>query len=286
LKTGYSRSNRSLIYALVAVLIWSTLAILGSKLDSVPSFLLVGVALITSGTISTFKIRKWKVPSKTLLTGVGGISGYHFLIFTAYKYSPVVEANLMNYLWPLLIVLLSPIVLPEYNLEQNHIFGALIGLSGAALIITRGRIQLELVYLPGYLMAAGAAIVWALYSLMSKKLPEFPTAAVGGFCMVSGIISLFLYFLGSMYQGFYSPTRLEWIYMILLGLGPMGSAFFVWDRALKDGDPRIIGSITYLTPLLSTMWLILAGGKKLTWISGLAMFLLITGAFIGTRKKD
>jgi drug/metabolite transporter (DMT)-like permease len=74
--------------------------------------------------------------------------------------------------------------------------------------------------------------------------------------------------------------------MILLGLGPMGSAFFVWDRALKDGDPRIIGSITYLTPLLSTMWLILAGGKKLTWISGLAMFLLITGAFIGTRKKD
>jgi len=275
-----------MIFALAAVLIWSTLAILGSKLESVPSFLLVGVALITSGILSTFKIRKWKVPSKTLLTGVGGIFGYHFLIFTAYKYSPVVEANLMNYLWPLLIVLLSPIVLPEYNLEQNHILGALIGLSGAALIITGGKIQLEIEYLPGYLMAAGAAIVWALYSLMSKKLPEFPTAAVGGFCMVSGIISLFLYFLGSINQGLYSPNRLEWIYMILLGLGPMGSAFFVWDRALKDGDPRIIGSITYLTPLLSTMWLILAGGKKLTWISGLAMFLLITGAFIGTRKKD
>jgi drug/metabolite transporter (DMT)-like permease len=66
----------------------------------------------------------------------------------------------------------------------------------------------------------------------------------------------------------------------------MGSAFFVWDRALKDGDPRVIGSITYLTPLLSTLWLIMAGGKKLTWVSGLAMLLLISGAIIGSRSKD
>jgi len=74
--------------------------------------------------------------------------------------------------------------------------------------------------------------------------------------------------------------------MILLGLGPMGSAFFLWDKALKEGDPRAIGSITYLTPLLSTLWLIIAGGKKLTWTSATAIVLLITGAYIGSRKSE
>jgi drug/metabolite transporter (DMT)-like permease len=65
----------------------------------------------------------------------------------------------------------------------------------------------------------------------------------------------------------------------------MGSAFFFWDMAMKEGDPRVIGSITYLTPLLSTLWLMIAGGKELTWTSGLAMLLLMVGAYIGSRNK-
>lgn len=278
-------STKSYVYSLTAVLIWSTLAILGSKVVSVPSFLLVGVALLTSGTLSTIKIRKWKVPKKTLIVGIGGIFGYHFLIFTAYKFSPIIDANLLNYLWPLLIVLLTPVILPQYHLKPNHILGAIMGLSGAGIIITGGRINLEWSYLPGYLLAVGAALIWALYSLMSKRLPRFPTAAVGGFCMISGIFSLFLYFVSSTSGDLYYPTRFEWFYMILLGLGPMGSAFFFWDMAMKEGDPRVIGSITYLTPLLSTLWLMIAGGKELTWTSGLAMLLLMVGAYIGSRNK-
>jgi drug/metabolite transporter (DMT)-like permease len=155
-------STKSYVYSLTAVLIWSTLAILGSKVVSVPSFLLVGVALLTSGTLSAIKIRKWKVPKRTLIVGIGGIFGYHFLIFTAYKFSPIIDANLLNYLWPLLIVLLTPVILPQYYLKPNHIIGAIMGLSGAGIIITGGRISLEWNYLPGYLLAVGAALIWAL----------------------------------------------------------------------------------------------------------------------------
>ncbi|MFP3952046.1 MAG: EamA family transporter [Candidatus Bathyarchaeia archaeon] len=135
-------------------------------------------------------------------------------------------------------------------------------------------------------MASGAALVWALYSLLTKKMEDLPTAAIDGFCMTSGAISLALYPLNPLNQGLYTPNIQEGIYMILLGLGPMGSAFFLWDKALKEGDPRAIGSITYLTPLLSTLWLIIAGGKKLTWTSTIAMALLITGAYIGSRKSE
>ena len=62
----------------------------------------------------------------------------------------------------------------------------------------------------------------------------------------------------------------------------MGSAFFLWDKAIKGGDPRIIGSISYLTLLLATLWLTLFTEEKLTFISGLGMFLLLSGSLIGS----
>jgi drug/metabolite transporter (DMT)-like permease len=62
----------------------------------------------------------------------------------------------------------------------------------------------------------------------------------------------------------------------------MGAAFFTWDAALKRGDPRIIGSLTYLTPLNSTLVLVMVGGRSLTWISGIAMMLIVGGAVLGS----
>ena len=99
---------------------------------------------------------------------------------------------------------------------------------------------------------------------------------------MSGILSLIIYFIGAWNARIYSPTVIEWISMICLGLGPMGSAFFLWDKSLKEGDPRIVGSLSYLTPLLSTLWLIFVGDKQISVVSGLAMALLIFGSLIGS----
>jgi drug/metabolite transporter (DMT)-like permease len=248
----------------------------------VPSFLLVGISLCVSGLLSLVKISEWKVPARTFFIGVGGIFGYHFLIFLAYKYAPIVEANLLNYLWPLLIVILSPLFLPSYKLKVHHVIGAFIGLLGAVLIITEGKLVIAGTNLMGYIFAAAAALVWSTYSLLTKRVPSFPTAAIGGFCLVSGILSLVIYFIEVWGSGVYSPSIVEWISMIFLGLGPMGSAFFLWDKSLKEGDPRIVGSISYLTPLLSTFWLLLIGDKLINIVSGLAMILLIFGSIVGS----
>ena len=224
----------------------------------------------------------WRVPWRTYAVGLGGIFGYHFLYFSALQHAPAIEANLLNYLWPLLIVLLSPLVLPGYRLRPHHLLGALVGLSGAALIITGGQLSLDLTYLWGYLLAAGAGLTWALYSLLTKRLPPFPTAAVGGFCLGAGLLSLAAFFAS---QGSFSlPAiqRNQALALLLLGAGPMGAAFFTWDTALKRGDPRIIGALAYLTPLSSTLLLALFSGRPLTWVSGLAMLLITGGAMIGS----
>jgi drug/metabolite transporter (DMT)-like permease len=213
---------------------------------------------------------------------VGGIFGYHFLYFSAFQHAPAVETNLMNYLWPLLIVVLSPLFLPRYRLQPHHVIGALAGLAGAGLIISGGELSLDTAHLKGYLLAAGAALTWASYSLMTKRLPPFPTGAVGVFCLVSGLLALGAYIMS---QDSFTLADLEgedWVSLILLGAGPMGAAFFTWDAALKRGDPRIIGSLAYLTPLSSTLVLVVLGGRSLTWVSIAAMLLIVGGAAIGS----
>ena len=67
-----------------------------------------------------------------------------------------------------------------------------------------------------------------------------------------------------------------------MGLGPMGLAFQLWDRAMKGGDPRVIGNLAYLTPLLSTLMLAAFAGQRLTATSLVAMAIILGAAWIGS----
>ncbi|HPH95087.1 MAG TPA: EamA family transporter [Anaerolineaceae bacterium] len=251
----------SLLLASFAVILWSTLALLGSQVASLPPFLMLGVVFTLTGLTSLFQPRAWRVPFRTLLVGVGGIFGYHFLYFRAFALAPAVEANLINYLWPLLIVVLSPLFIKGIHLRLQHILGGLLGLAGAALIVTQGQITFDTRYLPGYLLAGGAAVTWAVYSLLTKRLPPFPTGSISVFCLISGLLSFTVHLaLGGSLDFLVSPGWHKVLLLVLIAAGPMGAAFFFWDAALKRGDPRAIGSLSYLTPLLSTLNLMLFSG--------------------------
>jgi drug/metabolite transporter (DMT)-like permease len=275
----------AMFLALLAILVWSSLAFLGSRVNALPSFLAVGVALAVGGLVGLVRAREWRVPLMTFAVGVGGIFGYHALLFAAFRLAPTVEVNLINYLWPLLIVLLSPLFLRGTRLKGRHVLGALLGFAGAFLIVGGGGFKPDASALPGYFLAAAAALVWASYSLLTKRLPPFPTGAVGGFCLVSGLLSLGIFALERRFGPVVAPLRmgfLDWLFLLLLGLGPMGGAFYLWDAALKKGDPRAIGALSYLTPLLSTLNLVFLGGRSLTPISGAAMALIVAGAAVGS----
>ncbi|MCX7023328.1 MAG: EamA family transporter [Spirochaetes bacterium] len=273
----------SVLLALLSIVLWSSLAVLGSRVVHLPPLFTVGISLTLGGLAGFFRARDWRVPASTFLLGVSGLFGYHFLLFTAFRLAPAVEVNLLNYLWPLLIVVLSPVYLSGYRLRARHVAGAILGLSGAVFVISGGGIAVDPACLPGYLLAAAAAFTWASYSLLTKRVRPFPTAAVGGFCLASGLLSLACFAV----EFAASPAPLsvsgaDWIVLALLGLGPMGAAFYAWDAAIKRGDPRIIGSLAYLTPLLSTLNLVAFGGKRLTATSAAAMVLIVAGAVTGS----
>jgi drug/metabolite transporter (DMT)-like permease len=277
---------KATLSAVLSIVLWSTLAYLGTQLVDLPPFFVLAVAFLLSGTISLFRREAWQLPPPTLLVGVGGIFGYHFLYFRAFALAPAVEVNLINYLWPLLIVAFTPLLLKGYHLKPRHIIAALMGLLGAAWVVSNGSLELRVDYLPGYLLALGAAVTWAVYSLLTKRLPPFKTSSVAAFTAISGVLSVVFFQLDGGDWGL--VTRLQpitWVQLVVIGIGPMGAAFFLWDYAMKHGDPRVIGALAYLTPLLSTGVLIIAGGRKLSSAAVIALVLIVGGAIIGTRSS-
>lgn len=75
----------------------------------------------------------------------------------------------------------------------------------------------------------------------------------------------------------------DWLLILLMGLGPLGAAFFLWDKALKLGDARQIGILSYFTPLGSTALLMVVSSRPLSWSVGLAALMIVGAAALGTR---
>ncbi len=283
----------STLYALTAIAIWATLASLGSALSHVPPFLLTGLALIIGSMPSWPLVLRdraaWKVPTTTLALGIYGLFGFHFLLFIALRHAPPIEANLVNYLWPLFMVVLAPLLLPGVSLRPLHIVAALLGFVGAAIAIlgarngtASGTASATVTEYWGFVPALGSAFIWASYSLWTKRVAAFPTSAIGLFGLVSGALALGCH---ALLEPSATLVGKDWLLIVLCGLGPLGAAFFVWDMALKRGDARQIGILSYLTPLASTALLLLVTGRPLTWSIALAAALIIAAAVMGSRAS-
>ncbi len=275
------------LYALGAIALWALLASLGVSLSHVPPFLLTGLALLTGSVLALPFVMKdrsaWRIPPNTLALGVYGLFGFHFLLFIALRLAPPVEANLVNYLWPLLMVVLAPLLLKTMRLRVLHVAAALLGFAGAAVaILGAGSGNTSAAWSWGYVPALGSAFIWASYSLLTQRVPPFSTAAVGLFGLVSGLLSLLCHWA---LEPQAALSARDWLLIMLMGLGPLGAAFFLWDKALKLGDARQIGILSYLTPLASTALLMVVSGRPLSWSIGLAAAMIIAAAVLGTRSQ-
>jgi drug/metabolite transporter (DMT)-like permease len=265
-----------------AVLLWSLLAVLTAASGTMPAFQLTAVTFAIGGlsllAIRPASLKALRQPPKVWLLGAGGLFGYHALYFFALRSAPPVEAGLINYLWPLLIVVFSSF-LPGEKLKPQHIAGCILALAGAVLVVTKGRgLTLDAQYLPGYLAALGAALAWSSYSVLSRRFASVPSEAIMGFCLATSVLAATCHLLFE--QTVWPDQPLQWLSVILLGLGPVGLAFYVWDIGVKRGDIQVLGAASYLTPLLSTIVLIAAGFAEYTHIVLVACLLITAGAIV------
>jgi drug/metabolite transporter (DMT)-like permease len=276
------------LIGLTAILMWSLLAVLTVATGKIPAFQL---AAMTFGIGAAAAFASWiwrpsafralRQPPVAWIVGIGGLFGYHALYFLALRFAPPAEAGLLNYLWPLLIVLFSSL-LPGERLAPHHIVGALLGLAGTVLLFAgNSGSGFAPGQVPGLIAAFVAAFVWAAYSVMSRKLKSVPTDAVAGFCLATALLAMAVH--GMVEATVWPDTSAQWLAIIALGVGPVGAAFYAWDIGMKRGDIRVLGAASYATPLLSTAFLMMAGFAKPSIAVAIAAVLIAGGGLVAAK---
>ena len=173
-------------------------------------------------------------------------------------------------------------LLPGERLKWQHVAGALIALAGTAvLFFGRGGIGFAQAYLPGFAAAFVAAFTWAVYSVLSRRFAEAPTDTVAGFCLATAALAAVFHLLFEQTQ--WPQTAGQWLAVAGLGIAPVGAAFYAWDVGVKRGDIRILGVASYVAPLLSTAFLVLAGYAVASMSLVLAAVLVAGGGLLAAK---
>ncbi len=286
-QTGVKSASATLVGA-TAILMWASLAALTRFAGDVPALELTGLSFLIGGVFSAaicllrggspfLPVSQWQAWG----VGVGGLFFYHFTYFAAMKLAPPMEVSLIAYLWPLLIVVLSAL-LPGERLGLHHILGVLLGFAGAALVISKGNFSsLGQSLNAGHWLAFLCALIWGLYSVLSRRLAQVPTDAVAGFCLATGILALVAHAVTEPSVWPHEPGQL--IAIALLGLFPVGLAFFTWDYGVKHGDIMVLGAASYLSPMFSAIVLVVSGISAFSTSLALACLLIMAGALLAAK---
>lgn len=279
---------RATLTGFAAILIWSFLALLTAASGKMPPFQLSAICFAIGSVpgivvliLKPERLTLLRQPAKVWIVGIAGLFGYHFLYFTALRNAPAVEAGLIAYLWPLLIVVGSAL-LPGERLRWYHVTGAIAGLAGTILIVGRNGFHFEGAYAIGYCAAFLCAFTWSGYSLLTRRFDAVSTDVVTGFCLATSVLSLACHI--GLETTIWPETILQWIAVVGLGLFPVGAAFYAWDYGVKNGDIQILGAASYAAPLLSTLILTLFGFAEPSWGIAGACLLVTGGAVLAAHR--
>jgi drug/metabolite transporter (DMT)-like permease len=283
-----TRSAATLV-GFCAILMWSLLALLTAASGQVPPFQLAAMTFAIGGGIGAASwllrrgaARSLRQPPEVWALGVGGLFGYHALYFMALRLAPPAEAGLISYLWPLLIVLFSAL-LPSERLRPHHVVGAAMGLAGTVMLFAeRGGLSISPDFIPGYSAAFVAAFVWSTYSVLSRRFAAVSTDAVVGFCLATSLLAAVCHLL--LETTTWPADFQQWLAVLALGIGPVGAAFYAWDVGMKHGDIRVLGAASYAAPVLSTLFLVLAGFAEPTASLALAAALIAAGGLLAAKE--
>ena len=276
-----------------AILLWSTLALFTAMSGRIPAFQLVAMTFLIGGVFIVAvaarrgRLDRVRPTPASFALGLYGPFGDTALYYAAVKTAPAAQANLIHYLWPLLIVVFAAF-LPGGKLRTRHLLGSLIGLAATVLLVSGslgGGAGLSL----GHGLAAMGAIVWASYSVLSRRFAAVPSESLGLTMIGCALPALAFHF------GFetthWALSATEWVGVLGLGLGSIGLAFVVWDIGMKQGDVALLGVASYSAPVMSTIILVIAGYAEASWVLALSCVLIVLGAGIASfgwpgRRRD
>lgn len=275
------------IYAIIAILMWGALALLAKEANDVPPFLLLAVCFFIAALIMPLlrvsrdknSAEKYYFKWREGVIGGSCLLGFHGCYFIALNHAPVIEVSLISYLWPMFLALL----VAKQGKRLQSFIGGCVGLCAVSIVLGWDNLSFGSQYIIGYMLALSCAVIWTFYSWYLSN-NQSSSSDMSWQCMGVAMGALVISVITESWAFELSCSTA--LAIVLLGLGPVGSAFYLWDAGLKQGDQLFISSLSFSTPLLSAIFLSLFG--YVVWSSSLfgSITLLIIAAVIINFKSD
>lgn len=295
-KTASSKAKtRGLSYALLCVILWSSIPIVSrfgqSELDNFQflfwsnllSFVVVAIPVIYFKKLSLLAaINKFK-QIQLILLGTLGCAFYYLCLYYGYANGEGLEVLVIQYSWPLLVVILSAILLRE-KLTFGSIFAASLGFLGIVNVLTKGNLNsLNFSNFSTNFVVLVGAFSFALFSVLSKKIQE------------EAYITTLLYFLGGtllstlamlLLSQFSFPSTQEIIPVVLNGAFVNGISYIFWLKALHLIPASLAAILVFFTPVISTLLIVLIFQEPFLWSNATGLVMVLTAGFLANKQKS
>ena len=287
------KQEKAYIYAIVAVLLWSSVAsvikISLRYLDVLPFLFYASVSstvilfchLLFLGKLDLLKALVKKDYFHSALLGFLNPFLYYVVLFKAYSILPAQEAQTLNFTWPIMLVLLS-IPLLNQKIKLRSVLAIIISFFGVFIISTRGDVLgLRLTNVSGVSLAVGSSVIWALFWIYNVKdrrdeiVRLFLNFAFGS-CFI--FVSMLLFSKPKV------PSFNAILGAIYIGLFEMGITFLVWLKALKSSKTTAyVANLIYLVPFLSIDVIHFVVGEQIFFSTIIGLIFIVTGIIIHKR---
>ncbi len=278
---------------IATIFLWSLSALFISWTPEIPPFLLAACTSAFGFVLFAFRWMKSREkfdtairqPVQVWILFAVAVIAYRGFYLSGLKIAPTVEANLLNYLWPLLIVVFGAFVNRKMP-TPTVLCGAVAGLCGVGLLLTPSGIAASSLNITsGHILAFLGAVCWSGYSVATRLMKADSSDLIG---VMHGVAVLIFIAFHVAFEPSVAWERVDMYHVA--GVTELGLAISLgyswWDEAMSRGDQHQIAIGANFIPLLSTIWLVLFGSQAITQRVICAAGLIIVGSYIAKRSSQ
>ncbi len=281
--------SKAITFALACVFLWALIPVVAKMgqigLDnhqflfwsSLVSFLTLLILIILKGNPKDIKELKANSWFQAILLGLLGTYLYYILLYFGYANAQGIEVLVIQYSWPIFVVLLSIFILKE-QLTIFRVGSILLGFVGVFLVLTKGNFSdIQPSNLRVVILVLVAAFVFGLFSVLSKKIKIEPLTLISIYYLTATVLSFFSMLV---FSEFVLPTKETIIPILVNGIFVNGISYLFWIKALKESEASFVAPFVFLTPVISTIYLVLFFQEEFLSVYAIGLGAIILGGLL------
>ena len=280
--------KKQIVYAVLTVFLWATMAPAVKLMqDSVPTTEVLFLAGVFSVVFANGKVKEYRTfgaQNYKVVLGLGflGFFVYEFLYYFGIAQLTASTACILNYLWPVMLVLFSCLILKE-PFTTRKVLAMVASFLGVVVLSAGGNDQYGAHPVLGIVGCIVAAVSYGLFSVLNKREDldqDLCMPIYWGVTMVSGLIA------GFVEGGWTMPDLKTWLILAWLGVMANAVGYLIWAIALNDSkNSARIANFAFLVPVLSMLLSALILREQIHWNGVIALALILGGILYQSYEK-